>query len=449
MREAKLTAGVVEAKRIADWNPYDQNDKANFFDPEWMFGITVGFDITIGNPPYVRADAGEKNAELRQQIRDSKQYATLFEKWDLFIPFIEQSYKLLKPDGFTTLIVSNAYCHAKYAQKSQNWFLENSKILRLDFCGKVPLFGSVGVRNVIFLFQKTDGSDNKPQRREHYPEFGKVQLLPTGEQQNLTHRAFFPEDTVARYFSVSMLTLAEICYISYGLRPNSNPQDKEKFVTSDVISDKKDQFHSKPFVEGKHLERWLPKTNLWIEWNTDRAPTKFYRPTFPEMYIVDEKILTQRLPGPNLKACYDDQQLVFTPSSVGFIFWHNLSGVRNRSIQKQTRYRDEKPKPDFPKREELEKISRRFTMKFLLGVMNSATARDFLRANRRSNISLYPDDWKQLPIPNVPPEQQSPIVALVDEILDAKRKGLERKVSRLEKKLDKEVSTLYGVEDEE
>ena len=191
VREAKLTAGVIEAQRIANWKRYDQNGKAGFFDPEWMFGIADGFDITIGNPPYVRADAGGKNAELRQQIRNSKQYETLFEKWDLFIPFIERSYKLLKPDGFTTLIVSNAYCHAKYAQKSQNWFLENSKILRLDFCGKIPLFGTVGVRNVIFLFQKTDGSDNKPQRREHYPEFGKVQLLPTDKQQNLTHRTFF------------------------------------------------------------------------------------------------------------------------------------------------------------------------------------------------------------------------------------------------------------------
>ena len=216
-----------------------------------------------------------------------------------------------------------------------------------------------------------------------------------------------------------------------------------------MVSDKKDCFHNKPFVEGKHLDRWLPKTNLWIEWNTNRAPTKFYRPTFPEMYTVDEKILIQRLPGPNLKACYDNQQLVFTPSSVGFILWYNLFNVRNRSIQKQTRYRDEKQKPHLPQREELEKISRRFSMKFLLGVMNSTTARNFLRTNRRSNISLYPDDWKQLPIPDVSSEQQVPIIELVDKILAAKRKGLERKVVRLEKKLDKEVSTLYGIEDEE
>ena len=117
----------------------------------------------------------------------------------------------------------------------------------------------------------------------------------------------------------AIVTLSKICYVSYGLRPNSDPQDEDKFVTSDVVSDEKDCFHNKPFVEGKHLDRWLPKTNLWIEWNTNRAPAKFYRPTFPEMYTVDEKILIQRLPGPNLKACYDNQQLVFTPSSVGFI----------------------------------------------------------------------------------------------------------------------------------
>ena len=197
--EAKLTAGVEEAKRIANWDPYDQNEKAGFFDSRWMFGIKEGFDIAIGNPPYVRADAGGQDQakrqmirEMRQEIKDSKQYETLYEKWDLFIPFIERSYKLLKPDGFTTLIVSNAYCHAKYAQKSRNWFLDKSKILRLDFCGKVPLFGTVGVRNVIYLYQRADGRDSKPKRREHYPEFGSVHLLPTDKQQNLTHRAFFP-----------------------------------------------------------------------------------------------------------------------------------------------------------------------------------------------------------------------------------------------------------------
>ena len=110
---------------------------------------------------------------------------------------------------------------------------------------------------------------------------------------------------------------------------------------------------------------------------------------------------------------------------------------------------DEKPKHDLPKREELEKTSIRFTAKYLLGIMNSTVSRDFLRANRRSNIHIYPNDWKQLPIPDVSPEQQAPIIALVDKILAAKRNGFERKVARLEKKLDKQVSDLYGIQNEE
>ena len=456
VRKAKLTAGVVEAKRIADWNPYDQNDKADFFDPEWMFGITGGFDITIGNPPYVRADAGrndlerEKVKKMRQDIKDSKQYETLFEKWDLFIPFIEQGYKLLKPGGFTTLIVSDAYCHTKYSLKSQEWFLENSKILRLDFCGKVPLFGPVGVRNAIFLFQKTDGSDNKPQRREHYPEFGKVHLLPTDEQQNLTYRAFFPEDYKQSQFAVSTLTLDEICYITSGMEVNADEKKaRGAFGLKDLVSDIKDNIHPKPFVEGKHIkERWLPTEHKWLEWGTRRAPTLFRSPRFSELFEVKEKLMSVDMGAglEQLRVVYDNQNLYHNHSAYCFVQWHNLVGVRNRSIKQRTRYQNEKPKrPDLPLREELERTSRQFSIKFLLGVMNSTVARDFLRANRRSNIHIYPDDWKQLPIPDVSPEQQAPIVALVDEILTAKRKGLERKVARLEKKLDEEVSQLYGL----
>jgi hypothetical protein len=127
-----------------------------------------------------------------------------------------------------------------------------------------------------------------------------------------------------------------------------------------------------------------------------------------------------------------------------------LAGVRNNSLKKVARYRDEKPpRPDLPKREELEATSRRFAVKYLLAVMNSTVARDFLRANRRSNIHLYPDDWKKLPIPDVPPEQQAPIIALVDQILAAKRADPSADVSALEREIDERVYRLYGLTPEE
>ena len=411
-----------------------------------VFHEKKGFDVVIGNPPYVRADSGSAHLEMRQRIEGSNQYETLWEKWDLYIPFIERSYKLLKQGGFTTMIVSDAYCHSKYAQKSQNWFLQNSRILRLDFFSKIKIFDAA-VRNVTYLFQKTDGSHHKPERRVHEPKFGVIKPLPTDEQCKLTYRAFFPEDTDVKEFSSQTIVLSDICYISYGLRPSSNEKTATgKFATSDLVSDEKDKLHCKPFVEGKHLDHWLPLTNLWLEWGSNRAPSKFCRPTFPEMYKVDEKILAQRSPGPDPKACYDNQHLIFTPSSVGFILWHSLSGVRNRSIKKQTLYRYENPRrPGLPQREDLEKTSRRFAVKFLLGVMNSTAAHDFLRANRRSNIHLYPDDWKKLLIPDVTSEQQAPTIELVNQILNTKRVNPNADVSALEAELDQLVYKLYGL----
>ena len=439
-----------DADRIANWNPYNQNASADFFDSEWMFGIRDGFDVTIGNPPYVRADSGDEHLAMRRKIENSNQYETLWEKWDLYIPFIERSYKLLKPGGFTTLIVSDAYCHSKYAQKSQNWFLKNSRILRLDFLSKIKVFDA-GVHNVTYLFQKADGIHRQPERRVHELEFGAVNLLPTNEQRQLTYRVFFPEDTDFQSLSVPTITLDEICYITKGMVVHADEKRaKGAFRLRDLVSDTRDERHPIPFVEGKHLARWLPSTNKWLEWGTTRAPDLFSRPTFPEIYEVDEKILVQRSPGPDPKACYDGLRLHFTESSVGFLLWHRLAEVRNKSIKKQARYRDETPRrSDLPEREELEKTSRRFAVKFLLGVMNSTASHGFLKANRRSNIHLYPDDWKKLPIPDVSPEQQQPIIELVDQILDAKRIDLDADVSALENGIDQIVYLLYGLTHEE
>ncbi len=438
-----------KAKHIAEWNPFDPQSSADFFDPHWMFGraLAGGFDITIGNPPYVRADEqSEWNQRQRQQILASGLYETLWEKWDLYVPFIERGYKLLRPGGVSTMIVSDAFCHSKYAQKAQNWFLKNSRIRRLDFCGELKIFDAA-VHNVITCFQRADGATWKPERRVHHNTFGEVTLLPTDEQAKLTNRLFFPEDGVAQTFACNGVPLDSICYVTIGMVVNAHEDLAQgAFTMEDLVQDSRDATHPKRFVEGKHLGMWLPTTHRWLEWGTDRAPALFRRKTFPEIYNRPEKILVQRSPGPDPKCCYDDQHLHFTESTVSFILWHSLHGVRNNSLKKAARYLGEKPqRPDLPKREELEATSRRFAVKYLLGVMNSASAREFLRANRRSNIHLYPDDWKKLPIPDVSPAQQQPIVALVERILTAKRANPSADIAALEVEVDTQVATLYGL----
>lgn len=441
------------ASSVASWNPYKPDRVSGYFDPESMFGIGDGFDITIGNPPYVRADEqSEWNQRQRRQILASDQYETLWEKWDLFVPFIERGYKLLRPGGITTLIVSDAFCHSKYAQKPQNWFLKKSRILRLDFCSDLQIFDAA-VHNLIYFLEQADMTRNVPDRRVHRETFGNFVTLPSDEQAKLTYRAFFPEDAPKQSFKTSQVLLNAICYITKGMVVHADEVEaRGAFELQDVVSDCKDAKHPKPFVEGKHLDRWLPGDQKWLEWGTARAPGLFSRPTFPQIYTVPEKLISVDMAAgvEKLRVAYDAMQLFHNHSAWSFVPWHALSGVRNNSLKKVTRYIGERPqRPDLPKREELEVTSRRFAVKYLLGVMNSSVARDFLRANRRSNIHLYPDDWKKLPIPDVSPAQQQPVVALVDRILNAKQKNPAADTSVLEGEIDKQINALYGLTPDE
>ena len=75
--------------------------------------------------------------------------------------------------------------------------------------------------------------------------------------------------------------------------------------------------------------------------------------------------------------------------------------------------------------------------------MNSEIAREFLTNIRRSKLHLYPDDWKQLPIPIATPEQQAPIIALVEQVLAAKAAG--QPTAALEADIDALVAARYGL----
>jgi adenine-specific DNA-methyltransferase len=174
------------------------------------------------------------------------------------------------------------------------------------------------------------------------------------------------------------------------------------------------------------------------------------RPTFEKLYEVPEKLVAADVSGAENRAAFDDSHVYHSHTLISFVPWHYLHGVRNNSLKKSARYRGEKPpRPDLPRREDLEETSRRFAVKYLLGVMNSSVAREFLRAHRRSNIHLYPDDWKKLPIPDVPLEQQQPIIALVDEILTVKRANPSADLTTFETDLNARVAALYGLTPDE
>ena len=108
-------------EKIAGWDPYDQNAAADFFDPEWMFGITDGFDVVIGNPPYVRQ---EKIKHFKPTLK--KHYTCYTGAADLYVYFYERGLQLLSPSGIHTFICSNSWLDVNYGAPLQKYLLDNT-----------------------------------------------------------------------------------------------------------------------------------------------------------------------------------------------------------------------------------------------------------------------------------------------------------------------------------
>lgn len=91
--------------QLASWNPYDQNTSAPFFDPEWMFGLMDGFDVVIGNPPYMGFRDMDK--VLKRSLQ--KEYKTATAKFDLYVPFIERGLQLTAVNAHLVYICPTAF----------------------------------------------------------------------------------------------------------------------------------------------------------------------------------------------------------------------------------------------------------------------------------------------------------------------------------------------------
>ena len=123
-----------DAEKIAGWDPYDQNATADWFDSEWMFGITEGFDVVIGNPPYVESRNSllsdeQKIAYGKQVVSDWKD--DLPRGSDLLIYFYARSAKFLNESGNGCFITQNAWLNTDYGNKFQQFSLNKFSFLKI------------------------------------------------------------------------------------------------------------------------------------------------------------------------------------------------------------------------------------------------------------------------------------------------------------------------------
>ncbi len=140
---------TASAQKIADFDPYNPNRAAEWFDPEWMFGVTDGFDVVIGNPPYVGiSKVADKNLLQKQGFK------TFESTGDLYSLFYEKGNQLLKNGGVLSFITSNKWMRAGYGKSLRNYFIEQTNPITLIDFGQALVFESAIVHSNILLFKK-------------------------------------------------------------------------------------------------------------------------------------------------------------------------------------------------------------------------------------------------------------------------------------------------------
>jgi hypothetical protein len=148
-----------QALKIAQWDIYNQNASADWFDMDWMFGIQDGFDVVIGNPPYV----GEKgNKETFEQLKKSPLGERFYlGKMDLFYFFFHLGIDVVKESGIVNFITTNYYITATGAKKLRKDIEERTSILNLVNFNEFKVFESAqGQHNIITTLKK--GKFNEP-----------------------------------------------------------------------------------------------------------------------------------------------------------------------------------------------------------------------------------------------------------------------------------------------
>lgn len=372
-----------------------------------------GFDVVIANPPYVKArDSKEK--EVRKRIEEK--FQTTHKMWDLYVPFLEKALMMLTQNGNATMIIPDTIGRADYTTKIVDMIENDFQLYRIDFFPESKIFENAAVKNkIVFISQNLQ--ERNPIRIIRGKSFYDFEILPHVFGIDKYHH----EKNEIEIDTINTEDLSEICFVSYGLRLNSDKDDKKfKFKKDDLLSDVKTKINSMKFTEGKYLEKYQIVKSLFLEWNTERCPAKLVRPTFPELYVPAKLLLSRQ----KRIGAYSSEGHICDNTIILAILAKDLEKVENTSIKKYYSNLT-------VNRKQVEKNSSNYELKYLLSLINSKVIQYFIHGASKSSIDFYPDDWKKIPVKKLSLKNQKPFVALADYILFLKTQNLKATTDQL------------------
>ncbi len=299
--------------------------KVNLFDWEGDGGFKEtmsrgGFDVIVGNPPYVNAwIMYETHPEIRNYINSAKLYRSADRHWDAYILFLEKSLMLLRSSGYLSFIIPFSYCIQKYATLSRKIITEECTISSIADLRTVRVFKNVPVITIIPVVIRSKPS---PHHR--------IQILGPGHGATDRH----PGDIALRHkvaqgvfrdgiecmwrldlrptavsacdaIEAASITVGDISWVNYGAQMSS--KKKKEFGKEYVLRDRRASKTCKKTISGRDLYRYnITWNGQYVEWAL--AP-KMYGPR-ESWFFETPKLMIRDITGTHrLELSLDESKL--------------------------------------------------------------------------------------------------------------------------------------------
>lgn len=419
-----------------------------FFAPIFAQG---GFDLVIGNPPYISAE------NMPQIIKDNRHlFDTTHKKTDIYVYFYEFALKILKNKGIVSYITSNKFLSQEYGLKLRELLLRNHIHSIVNFY--INIFENASVDTCICLVSKQHTQDNviKVQNIQSFEDywrfekriFEKIRQDIFYSLEHYNFRLTLNESKISLLKSIQKKSyrLSDICFVSYGVRPCGNSKypnlKKKDFIHKIPIG------NAKPYIEAKseYIAPYTIHHHDYLDYQQD----KIYNAMFEALFSPPKLMAGCTLADvQHINFVYDDKGRFCNHSMCAIVLWQDLESAAHPSPKKHIN-------------KDKIALSKQYSLKFLQGILNSNLIRFYVKELLHDGLHFYPEHQKQLPIPQITDSNRriaDRIIALVGEILEAKSEVSNANISYLEshtsqalilqRQIDELVYQLYGLDSKE
>ncbi|EKA9829976.1 Eco57I restriction-modification methylase domain-containing protein, partial [Campylobacter jejuni] len=450
---------------------------------EWRFefpeildddGNFKGFDLIIGNPPYIRQ---EELKELKPHL--AKNYKVYKGTSDIYTYFYELGFNVLKENGILSFITSNKYTRAGYGEALREFLLKNTCILKYIDLNGIKVFDSATVDTSILSFEKIKIKENtfkylslNNELLKNYDfEISAIKEFLNISQNSLSKESFAFNDESTNALKTKIEKLGTPLKdwhglnINYGIKTGLNEafiittEKKDEILANCKDEDEKERTAKliRKMLRGRDIKRYSYEwAGLWVinthngykskngekikAINIEHYPS--LKKHFDEFYLQLEKRSDKGLTPYNLRNCayieeFEKEKIVYPETTQGAYFVYDNKGI----FLEKTAF--------FIVCENL---------KYLLGLLSSNLITYYYKnfsQGCKLGIKGYQYNkhaLENLPLPKINSKNEklaNELISLVDEILKAKEQDKNANTQELENKINSLVYKLYNLTEEE